>query len=213
MQRSTLPIALVVGLGLALSGCAAPRAHQPTSTDSSPPSATTSLTSTPSPTPTATHTPTAAAPTPTVELTIEPGTISGAVILISNNETPFATTLELRTPEQFDLVGTSKSSSDGQFAFLGVAPGNYELWALISATNTFPPGCRDVLVDESSFRIGVKFGPDKALTSENPSMAMAILLISNLHSPDLIATGIYAVTDLSISSNSGVFQPVHLTCS
>jgi hypothetical protein len=44
-------------------------------------------------------------------------------------------------------------------------------------------------------------------------MAMAILLISNLDSPDLIATGIYAVTDLSISSNSGVFQPVHLTCS
>jgi hypothetical protein len=123
----------------------------------------------------------------------KPASLAGTVFLSQENKTPFVTSIELRVTNSFKLIGKGKTNSEGQFKISNIQPGGYELWVLITTTPAMISGCSDVLVPDSTWKMGIKFGEGKALTMENASLSKAILLSNNLPSSNLKATGFYAV--------------------
>ena len=77
-----------------------------------------------------------------------------------------------------------------------------------------PSGCQDVLVPDSTWRLGIKFGEGKALTMPDGQLGKALLLASNLaKAPTLQATGFYAVLPgLVIASGIETRRDVSLMC-
>ena len=62
------------------------------------------------------------------------------------------------------------------------------------------------------WRIGIKFGEEKATTWEDASMGKAILLLKEVESSGLVATGIYAVSDVEVGSEFGDYVEILLIC-
>jgi hypothetical protein len=182
------------------------------------PSPTITVTSTSPPTSSPTYTPTSSptyTPTPlpvTATSTIYPEIVTGIVRLISDQEKPFATFVELHRPGTFDLVKSGKADSNGAFSFDGIPSGKYEVWALLNYQPVIIEGCGDVIPKDKMWRIGIKFGEEKAMTWEDASMEKAILLIKEVESSGLVATGIYAVSDVEVGSEVGGYVEMLLIC-
>lgn len=106
---------------------------------------------TPLPTATITVTPTAS-PTPTSTLTPIPSdtpiplpaSLVGTISMSNGSVKPFASVVELRMAETFDLVVDANTNSKGEYALEEIQPGKYELWVLITTKSTMLSGCDDV---------------------------------------------------------------------
>lgn len=167
---------------------------------------------TPTFTETSTLTPSITAP-PTETETPSPASLSGTVYLSANPDQPYPTTIELRMKDSFTLIASGKTDSGGFYNITNIEPGVYELWVLINAEASMIPGCSDVLLPDSDWKLGMKFGEEKAMTLEEATLYFAILLSENLESSDLKSTGIYAVlSDVEFQSNSEIEQDVTLIC-
>ncbi len=216
MHLRTHNLASFVALGLLIGSCASPEQVPPTAEPTSIPTFTPSSSPFPTPSPsrtaTATVSPTPSPPSPTPGPTTPPGIISGVVLLHSTSDKPFPTTIELRPRGDVVPVKSTRASSSGQFSFSHTPAGDYEVWALITTKTTVPSGCRDILVEEGSFRIGVHFASNLALTSENPSLGYAMRVASRLDPPEFKAPRFYAVTNLTLATQSGIALPIHLYC-
>jgi len=168
--------------------------------------------------PTPQPSPTTGSASPTAALTAtpspvpDPNTVIGLVRFVAGESEPFPTYLELRLPDTFELVQAAEADTNGEFAFRDVHPGEYELWVLLTSDIEMVPGCRDVTVPKGPWRIGIKFGSDQSLPSENPSMAPAILLLQYLQSSDLVPTGIYAVSGLTMEPGLGHYIDLPIVC-
>ena len=159
-----------------------------------------SPTSTPLPTATVTVTPTAS-PTPTSTLTPIPSdtpiplpaSLVGTISMSNGSVKPFASVVELRMAESFDLVADAKTNSKGEYALEEIQPGKYELWVLITTKSKMLSGCDDVRPPDETWKIGVNFADGKGLTMENAYLSKALLLVDGLQSAGLKATGFYAI--------------------
>jgi hypothetical protein len=54
-------------------------------------------------------------------------------------------------------------------------------------------GCGDIAAPDNTWKMGIKFGENKALSMENAYLSKALLLSQSLQSPSLKAQGFYAV--------------------
>jgi hypothetical protein len=208
--RTILPLLIATCY---LSACAAPvmaptltpplpAASLPTDPPPPLPTATLAPTHTTAPRPTPTLAPTdtpaltaTSAPTATLVETSLPGpaAFSGSVILAGDGKKPLATTIELRHPENFALVASLKSGSDGKFQAKALLSGSYDLWVLIT-TKPGPLGiCTDVVPDGEGWQLGILFTGDKGMLMKDASLAKAQLLGANLNDPSLKILGYYAV--------------------
>ena len=189
----------------------------PTSTQEASPSPTVrpteTLTPSPSlsPTPARTATPSEIPATPTP--TVAPGIVSGVVLLGISDFSPFQTTVELRKPGSFALLKKTSTHSDGSFALEGIPEGDYELWILLNSRPSLISGCSDVRPAGDNWLSGIKFGEGKAMTMKNSSMQLAVMLIGNIDSPTLIATGIYAVKEFTVKPDLGSYVEAVFVCS
>ncbi len=165
-------------------------------------------TSTPLPTATITVTPTAS-PTPTSTLTPIPSdtpiplpaSLVGTISMSNGSVKPFASVVELRMAETFDLVVDANTNSKGEYALEEIQPGKYELWVLITTKSTMLSGCDDVRPPDETWKIGVNFEGGKGLTMENAYLSKALFLVDGLQSAGLKAIGYYAVlSDFEILS-------------
>jgi hypothetical protein len=75
-------------------------------------------------------------------------------------------------------------------------------------------GCHDVAPPDDTWKIGIKFGEDQAMSMENAYLSKAFLLMKNMpSSSDLNATGFYAVLeDFKIESGIENKTDVTLLC-
>lgn len=177
----------------------------PTATNTSLPTSTS--TSTPTSTPLPTSTPTLTSPPRQTSLT-------GLVLLSGAQKTPLATSVELHQGESFTLIAQGETDATGRYRIANIAPGTYELWILITERAAMPSGCQDVLVPDSTWRLGIKFGEGKALTMPDGQLGKALLLAANLaKAPTLQATGFYAVLPgLVIASGIETRRDTSLMC-
>jgi hypothetical protein len=150
------------------------------------------------PSPTSSATPTASL-TPTATFVPGPASLTGIVSLSDASVDPFATSIEVRQKDTFDLVSRGETDASGTYALANIMSGEYELWVLVTSTARMLPGCDDVLPPDDSWGLGIGFGPDRAMTMENGSLKMGLLLAENLQAADLRPTGFYMVLpDLEI---------------
>jgi hypothetical protein len=167
-------------------------------------------TSTPSLTPSLSSTSTAIPLSPTPS--IMPGSVTGAILLVSNQANPFSTAIEVRATESFALVRSARTDQNGEFAIHGLPVGHYELWALINRRASQIPGCSDISSIDSSWRFGIQFGSDKAVTMQPKSLSIALMLVDSLKTTGLATTGIFAVSDFNIESSHGARVDLSLQC-
>jgi hypothetical protein len=178
------------------------------------------LTKTPAPLPTSTPTETPTPlPTPTVTLTVpptetaipQPASLTGTIFLSSTGTKPFVSLVELREKETFNLIGKSRTNSGGIYKIENIDPGTYELWILISSKAAMISGCNDVAPPDDAWKIGIKFGDDKAMSMENAYLSKALLLMKNMPpSSDLKATGFFAVLE-GFKIESGIENKMDVT--
>jgi hypothetical protein len=186
------------------------------------PSATIPPTLTKTPTPLSTSTPTETPtplPIPTVTLTIaptetaipQPASLTGTIFLSSTSTKPFVSSVELRENESFNLIGKSKTNSSGIYKIENINPGTYELWILVSSKAAMISGCNDVAPPDDTWKIGIKFGEDKAMSMENAYLSKALFLMKNMPpSSDLKATGFFAVLE-GFKIDSGIENKMDVT--
>lgn len=214
IKQATSSILLVAFFLLA--GCSQEPLSKPTtvpalpSTVTSTPFLTNAVTQTSLPTPTITHTPTKIPFTTTP--TISPGTVTGIVSLNNGEAQPLTTSVELREPQTFILIRSLESDLSGAFTFGELLPGKYEVWILLNDRPIPIEGCSDVFPQNIKWKIGIKFGEGKAVTIENTSLGRVILLIEELKSSDLIATGIYGVVEIDVVSSIGNYVDATFIC-
>ncbi|MBL8098033.1 MAG: hypothetical protein JNK81_02570 [Anaerolineales bacterium] len=152
------------------------------------------------PTSTATETP---IPSPTFTLTLlptetpipQPASLVGTIFLSDDAVQPFVSSVELRQKDSFTLIGKSDTDSNGVYKIENIDPGTYELWVLITTKIAMISGCADVAPPDDTWKIGIKFDEDKALSMENAYLSKGLLLAENLQTSDLKAQGFFAVLD------------------
>jgi hypothetical protein len=178
------------------------------------------LTKTPLPlsTSTPTETPTSL-PTPTVTVTVtptetaipQPASLTGTIFLTGTDTKPFVSSVELRQKDSFTLVGKSKTNSGGTYTIENIDPGSYELWILITSKSAMVAGCNDVAPPDDKWKIGIKFGEDKAMSIENAYLSKALFLMKNMPSTsDFKATGFFAVLE-GFKIESGIENKMDVT--
>ncbi len=174
------------------------------------PAATALPTNTDTPAPAPTITPTVP---PTATLPPQPATLTGTVYLSHSEIEPFASTVELRQGENFNLMGESKTDSNGNYQIENIEPGVYELWVLITTKAAAPAGCADIAPPDETWKIGIQFAGDKALTIDHAYLSKALLLSENLPASDFQTQGFYAVLEeFRIQSGSKNIENVTLIC-
>jgi hypothetical protein len=172
----------------------------PTSTETSTPEPTLTLTPTPTTEPTLTPTPTITA-TPTETAIPMPASLTGTIFLSGENKKPFASSIELRQKGSFELISKSETDAAGVFRMDDIDPGSYELWVLITSKPTMISGCSDVAPPDNTWKMGIKFTENQALTMDNAYLSKALLLSEGLGSSDLKAQVFFAVlSDFKIES-------------
>jgi hypothetical protein len=183
----------------------------PTLTKTPQPLPTSTLTETPTPLPTLTVTMTVA---PTETAIPQPASLTGTIFLTGTDTKPFVSLIELRQKDSFTLIGKSKTNSDGIYKIENITPGSYELWVLINTKAAIIPGCDDVAPPDDTWKIGIKFGEEKAMSMENAYLSKALLLMQNMpSSSDLKATGFFAVLEgFKIESGIENKMDVSLIC-
>jgi len=176
---------------------------EPTSTDTPVPSPT----STTPPTSTPTITPTL----PPTETPIpQPASLTGTIFLSDDTAKPFVSSVELRQKDSFALIGKDDTDSNGVYKIENIDPGTYELWVLITTKTAMISGCTDVAPPDNKWKIGIKFGEDKALSMENAYLSKGLLLAQNLQTSDLKATGFLAVLE-GFKIESGIENQMDVT--
>lgn len=182
---------------------------------------TTTKTSTPlpfTPTPTETQTP-SPSPTPTATVTVpptetavpQPASLTGAVYLSGDSLKPFGSSVELRQRGSFDLVAQGVTDPSGNYKIENIEPGVYDLWVLITTQEEMVTGCSDIAPPADSWKMGIKFGEDKAMTMENAYLSKALFLMQNMPpSSDLKATGFSAVLE-NFKIESGIENKMDVT--
>ena len=165
------------------------------------------------PTPTEMPTPTATL-RPTETAIPQPASLTGTIFLSSEGAKPFVSSVELRQTDGFLLIGESGTDSNGVYKIENVDPGPYELWVLITTESKMISGCSDVAPPDDSWKIGIKFDEDKALSMENAHLSKALLLMANMpSSSDLKAEGFFAVLEeIKIESGTESKMDVTLIC-
>lgn len=185
-----------------LSACSSLSPQEPTAT------ALPTATDTPAPTPTITPT-----VPPTATLPPQPASLMGTVYLSHTEIKPFASSIELRQGENFNLMGKSKTDSNGNYQIENIEPGVYELWVLITTKAAPPAGCLDIAPPDDTWRIGIQFAGNKALTIGEAYLNKALLLAKNLPASDFQVQGFYAVLeDFNVQSGSNNTVNVTLIC-
>ena len=172
-------------------------------------------TSTPTETPTSLPTPTVTVTVPPTETAIpQPASLTGTIFLTRKDTKPFVSLVELRQKDSFTLVGKSKTNSSGTYTIENIDPGAYELWILITSKSAMIAGCNDVAPPDDTWKIGIKFGEDKAMSIENAYLSKALFIMENMpSSSDLKATGFFAVLEgLKIESGIENRMDVTLIC-
>jgi hypothetical protein len=182
----------------------------PTSTPTITPTSTPTTTPTPLPTSTSTVTP----PPPTETPIPQPASLSGMIFLSSDTSKPFVSLVELRQKDSFALIGKSKTNSSGVYKIENIDPGAYELWVLITTKSKMISSCIDIAPPDNSWKIGIKFSDDKALSIDNAYLSKALLLMENIPSSSgLNPEGFYAVLEgLKIESGIENKMDVTLVC-
>ncbi len=208
MKNKVLSFSVILILvSVLLSACGGQFFAKPTSTPVP--------TSTITPTPLPTSTPTVTATTPPTETPIpQPASLTGTIFLSSNASKPFTSMVELRQKGSFTLIGKSETDSSGVYKIENIDPGSYELWVLITIESKMVSGCADVALPNDSWKIGIKFGEDKAMSMENAYLSKALFLMQNMPSGSgLNAEGFYAVLEgFKIESGIENKMDVTLTC-
>ena len=208
MKNKVLSFSVILALfAILLSACSG----QFVATSTSTPVPTSTIISTPLPTLTST----VAATTPPTETPIpQPASLTGTIFLSSNTSKPFASVVELRQKDSFTLIGKSETDSSGVYKIENIDPGSYELWVLITTKSKMVSGCADVAPPDDSWKIGIKFGEDKAMSMESAYLSKALFLMQNMPSGSgLNAEGFYAVLEgFKIESGIENKMNVTLTC-
>ena len=180
----------------------------PTPTKTPMPLSTSTPTETPTSLPTYTVTVTV---TPTETAIPQPASLTGKIFLTGTDTKPFVSLVELRQKDSFTLVGKSKTNSSGTYKIENIDPGAYELWILITSKSAMIAGCNDIAAPDDTWKMGIKFGEDKAMSIENAYLSKALLLMNNMpSSSDLKATGIFAVLE-SFKIESGIENKMDVT--
>lgn len=201
-------------LALVLNACSENIPPEPTATILP----TITKTTTPLPTLTPTKTPTTT-PTLTVTLTVSPtetdiprpASLTGIIYLSNGNSKPIISLVELRQKSSFVLIGKNNTNSEGLYKIENIDPGTYELWVLITSKAAIISGCNDVAPPNDKWKIGIKFGEDKALSIQNAYLSKALLLMENIPpSSDLKATGFFAVLE-NFKIESGIENKMDVT--
>jgi len=209
-QNDSRFLLCLLSLILLLSACIAQVTVEPT----------VSFTATNVPTATITLTPTLS-PSPTATLTLVPSetpiplpaSLTGIVSLSGDSVRPLVSVVELREAESFDLLVKGDTNTRGEYRIEDIQPGKYELWVLITTKSSMVSGCGDVRPPDETWKIGVNFEGDKALTIENAYLSKALFLVENLQGSDLHAIGFYAVlSDFEIASGIENKFDVALIC-
>jgi hypothetical protein len=149
-------------------------------------------------------------PAPTQTATSQPVSLTGTIYIANGEIEPFVSTVELRRKDSFSLVGSGDTDSNGRFRIDDLNPGSYELWILITVDKVMIAGCKDVAPPDDRWKLGIKFGDDKAITMENTYLSKALLLVENLQGSDLVAQGFFAVLD-DFELTSGIENSVDVT--
>jgi hypothetical protein len=172
-------------------------------------------TETPVPTPTFTPLPTSS-PTPTLTLppterpVPQPASLTGTISLSGNVVKPVVSSVELRQKENFTLIGKGDTDSNGVYKIENIDPGTYELWVLITTKIEMVSGCTDVAPPDTKWKLGIKFGEDKALSMENADLSKGLLLAQEMQSSDLKAQGFFAVLE-DFKIESGIENKLDVT--
>jgi len=209
-QNDSRFLLFLLSLVLLLSACTPQVTAEPTAPPTTTSIPTATITSTPSLTP---------SPTPTLTLVPSetpiplPASLTGVVSLSGDSVRPLVSVVELREAESFDLLAKGDSNTRGEYRIEDVQPGKYELWVLITTKSSMVSGCSDVRLPDDTWKIGVNFEGDKALTMENAYLSKALFLVENLQGSDLHAVGFYAVLlDFEIASGIENKFDVTLVC-
>jgi hypothetical protein len=217
-------ITLFVIFLMFLTACNQPFFSKPTSTstatptkaETATPTATSTSTLTNTPTITQTRTPTQTSTitfTPTETSIPEPTSLAGIISLSHGTLKPFPTTIELREKDSFKLLGKGNTDSSGLYKIANLQPGIYDIWILVTSQSAMIPGCTDVAPPNNTWKMGIKFGADQAMTMETAYLSKLLLFTSLLQSPDLKAQGYYAVlTDYQIIEWKKNIVDVTLQC-
>lgn len=194
----------------AIIAVAIPTTPPPTHTPRPLPTVSPTVTESPTSAPTATSTSTV---TPTETPVPGPVTLAGTVVLSGDNSKPFVTIVEIRERDSFLLIGKGSTTSNGQFSIPNVEPGIYQLWVLITTKPSMVSGCDDVAPPDATWKMGIKFGEDKALTIANAYLSKALLLSENIQASDLKASGFFAVMpDFTVKPGTENTAEVILMC-
>jgi hypothetical protein len=158
-------------------------------------------------------------PTPTVTITVaptetafpQPASLTGTIFLSSGSTKPLVSYVELRQKDSFTLMGKSETNSGGTYKIQNIEPGTYELWVLITSKAAIIPGCSDVAAPDDTWKMGIKFGEDKAMSMKNAYLSKALLIMKNMpSSSDLKATGFFAVRE-GFKIESGIENKMDVT--
>ncbi len=121
--------------------------------------------------------------------------------------------VELREKDTYKLIGRGNTNSEGMYTINHIEPGTYELWVLITAQPIMISGCDDVAPPDETWKMGIKFAENKALTMENAYLSKALLLYESLRSSGFTAQGFYAVFEgVQIISGTENKMDVILIC-
>jgi hypothetical protein len=208
MKNGTMQFsATLLFLAFLLSACNGQIAIEPSATI--PPTSTGTAIPPPTSTPTVTAT-----RVPTETVIPQPASLTGTIFLSNGNTKPFASLIELRQKDSFTLIGKSKTDSSGIYKIENIDPGTYELWILITSKAAMISGCNDVATPDDTWKIGIKFGEDKAMSMENAYLSKALFLMENMpSSSDLKAQGFFAVLEgFKIESGTENKMDVTLIC-
>ena len=179
------------------------------------PTATIAPTSAETPIPVPTSTPAVTATARPTEATIpHPASLTGTIYLYRSTAKPFVSLVELRQKDSFALIGKSETDSSGVYKIENIDPGTHELWVLITTKSKIISGCADVAPPEVPWKIGIKFGEDKAMSMGNAYLSKALLLMETMPSSSgLNAEGFYAVLEgFKIESGIETKMDVTLIC-
>lgn len=143
-----------------------------------------------------------------------PVSVSGMIRLSTNGEeSVFVTLVELRRGTSFDLIARQNTQADGTYTFEDLPTGTFELWVQITTRIEMPPGCADIAPPNDSWKIGIKFDEDKALTAEHAYLSKALSLAETLRSSDLVARGFYLVSEpIKLVSGANVIIDATMFC-
>lgn len=210
VQSDSRFLLFLLSLVLLLSACTAQVTAEPTAPPTATSIPTATITSTPSLTPSPTATLTLFPSETPIPL---PASLTGIVSLSGDSIRPLVSVVELREAESFDLLVKGDSNSRGEYRIEDIQPGKYELWVLITTKSSMVSGCGDVRPPDETWKIGINFEDDKALTMENAYLSKALLLVENLQGSGLQAIGFYAVlSDFEIASGIENKFDVALIC-